>query len=77
MEKREVRKYLRMVLVLFGVGHLIASAAEGFRDMFPLAVAGMSFFVAATNFCTQCPLLSAVRRMLSRKRNTVIATKKI
>ncbi|NUN71090.1 MAG: hypothetical protein HUU02_15420, partial [Bacteroidetes bacterium] len=58
-------------------GHLIAAAAEGFRDTFPLAVAGMSVFVAATNFCTQCPLLSAVRRMLSRKRTAVIDTKKI
>lgn len=77
MEKRELRKYLRIALVVFGIGHLIAAAAEGFRDLFPLAVAGMSIFVAATNFCTQCPLLSAMRRMLSRKRNTVIATKKI
>lgn len=77
MEKRELRKYLRIAMVVFGIGHLIAAAAESFRDLFPLAVAGMSIFVAATNFCTQCPLLSAVRRMLSRKRNTVIATKKI
>ncbi len=77
MEKRALRGYLRIAMVLFGLGHFIAAAAEGFRELFPLAVAGMSIFVAATNFCTQCPLLSAVRRMLSAKKTTVIKTERI
>jgi hypothetical protein len=77
MQHRELRKYFRIAMVLFGAGHLIAAAVEGFRDSFPLVIAGMSIFIAATNFCTQCPLLSAVKRIFSWKKSTVVETTKL
>ncbi len=61
---RTLRNYARILFGLFGVFQIGVYVSEGMTDHM-LALVGLMFFgMAATNFCTQCPLFSAVKRMV-------------
>jgi len=74
--KLKIRNGIRLILALLGVIEFIIFAGSGFQSI-PDAFGGaMLLFIAATNFCTQCPLLSAVTQFFRRKR-TAIPTRKL
>lgn len=75
--KRKIRNIARMVFAGLGSFELIMYVVSGFQDHM-VAVMGMMFvMMAATNFCTQCPLLSALKQIFGFGARKSIATKKI
>jgi hypothetical protein len=77
IEKRFVRRGLRLLVALAGVGQLIAAVMSTPDEPMSYLGGGMFLFIAATNFCSQCPLLSAVQRMFSLRKKVSVDTKKI
>ncbi len=53
----------RLIVASFGGSALFHYASTGFNDHFAAMTGMMFMMMAATNFCTQCPLLSSVQRM--------------
>jgi hypothetical protein len=76
-KRRYVRTAARIIVGSFGISALFHYASSGFVDHFA-AVMGMMFvMMSATNFCTQCPLLSAVKRMFGLGSRKTIKTDRI
>jgi hypothetical protein len=70
------RTILRIVLIALGLVELVLYFVEGFADHSRLIGAGIPLFIGATNFCTQCPLLSVITRHFRRKdRNEIPVTR--
>lgn len=61
------RTIFRIILITLGVIELVLYVSEGFADHSRLIGAGIPLFISATNFCTQCPLLSVVTRYFRKK----------
>ncbi len=61
------RTIIRIALIALGAIELVLYATEGFADHSRLIGAGIPLFIGATNFCTQCPLLSVVTRYFRKK----------
>ncbi len=72
-----IRKTARILFIVFGLFELGLFTASGFESTPDLIGGGMLLFIGATNFCTQCPLLSAVTEMFKRRRYKKISTDKI
>lgn len=76
-KRRYIRTVARIIIAGFGISALFHYASSGFIDHFA-AVMGMMFvMMSATNFCTQCPLLSAVKRMFGLGSRKTIKTDRI
>ncbi len=74
---RTIRKIARGAFAGLGLFEMFMYASGGFQEHM-IAVMGMMFvMMSATNFCTQCPLLSALKRMFGFGTRKSIATKKI
>jgi len=61
------RTILRIALIALGMVELVLYGTEGFANHSRLISAGIPLFIGATNFCTQCPLLSVITRHFRRK----------
>jgi len=72
-----VRDIARMLFAGMGVLQWILFVLGGLHDGMQLIFGGMLMMMAVSNFCSQCPLLSAVKRMLSLKKRKVIVTEKV
>ncbi len=74
MSKRAIA---RRVFITIGVVELLLFIVTGFANSTAAVVGVMFLFIGATNFCTQCPLLSAFKRMFNRSKWNKIPTQKI
>ncbi len=75
--KRTIRKIARSLVAGLGVFELVMYASGGFQEHMVAVMGMMLVMMSATNFCTQCPLLSALKRMFGFGTRKSIATKKI
>ncbi len=74
MSKRAIA---RRAFITIGVIELLLFIAAGLNNS-ATAFAGMVLlFIGATNFCTQCPLLSAFKRMFNRSKWNKIPKQKL
>ena len=73
----KIRSMVRLVFIVGGLIEVYVFVSGGFKRYPDLFMGGMFIFIAATNFCTQCPLFSAVKRMFKRQHHKKIATEKI
>jgi hypothetical protein len=76
-KRTALRDGVRILFMGVGLYQWIVFAAGGFAEGMMVISGGMFMMMAATNFCSQCPLLSAVKSLVSSKKNTVIPTEKI
>jgi len=72
-----IRKIVRVLFIIFGLVEIFVYFRSGFESYPDLFMGGMFIFMSATNFCTQCPLISAVTRMFRRQKHKKIVTEKI
>jgi hypothetical protein len=74
MSKRAIA---RRVFITIGVVELLLFSVTGFKNS-TAGIAGMMFlFIGATNFCSQCPLISALKRMFNRSTWNKVPTQKL
>ncbi|MFA6455240.1 MAG: hypothetical protein WCW40_00350 [Bacteroidota bacterium] len=73
--KLKVRTVVRLAIAFLGVIELFLFVWSGFQSVPDAFGGGMLLFISATNFCTQCPLLSAITRMFKRERTTISTEK--
>jgi len=71
------RTIVRGIFIAVGLLELLFFGLGGFKEYALLIGGGMFIFIAATNFCTQCPLLSAIVRLFKKSTLNKIETKKI
>ena len=71
------RTLVRGIFMAVGLLELLFFGLGGFKEYALLIGGGMFVFIAATNFCTQCPLIFAVTRMFKKTTHNKIETKKI
>ena len=71
------RTIVRGIFIAVGLLELLFFGLGGFKEYALLIGGGMFVFIAATNFCTQCPLLSAIVRFFKKSTLYKIETKKI
>ena len=76
-KRRYVRNAARILVGAFGISALFHYASTGFVDHFAAVMGMMFMMMSATNFCTQCPLLSAVKRMFGLGSRKTIKTDRI
>jgi len=75
--KMSKRTIARRVFITIGVVELLLFAVTGLTNS-TAGVSGIMFlFIGATNFCSQCPLLSAFKRMFNRSKWNKIPTHKL
>lgn len=74
MSKRAIA---RRVFITIGIVELLLFVISGLSNSTAAIVGMMFIFVGATNFCTQCPLLSAFKRMFNRSKWNKIPTDKL
>lgn len=74
MSKRAIA---RRVFITIGVFELLLFVMSGATNSTAGVVGAMFTFIGATNFCTQCPLLSAFKRMFNRSKWNKIPTRKL
>jgi hypothetical protein len=72
-----VRDTARLFFAVFGLVQLILFTIGGFAESAQAVFGAMLFMMAATNFCSQCPLFSAVKHLLHSKKSKTIPTEKI
>ncbi len=76
-KRRYIRTAARILVGGFGLSALFHYASTGFGDHFAAVMGMMFIMMSATNFCTQCPLLSAVKRMVGLGSGKSIKTDRI
>ena len=76
-KRRYVRNAARIIVGGFGLSALFHYAATGFVDHFAAVLGMMFMMMSSTNFCTQCPLLSAMKRLLGFGSGRSIETDRI
>lgn len=75
--RRTFRTILRWIVGSAGVAAGITFLQGGMADQ-PLGMMGMMFvFMAGTDFCAQCPLLSYLKRFVGRGPKTKIPVDRI
>lgn len=70
--KRIVRRTARVLLALFGLMNIALYVAGGMNDHALAVTFAMTMMISATNFCTQCPLLASIRRLIQRKKKITV-----
>lgn len=71
------RAMARRIFMTIGIVELLLFVVSGLTNSTAGVVGMLLLFIGATNFCTQCPLLSAFKRMFNRSKWNSIPTKKI
>lgn len=77
MKNIKIRSVLRALVFLYGSYQFVLYAVGGFADVTYLFSAGMMMFIGATNFCSQCPLLSAFTKYFKKNRKQVVSIDKL
>jgi hypothetical protein len=72
-----VRNIIRFIVAAMGMVQLIAFVVQGMNEYGSLLMAFFFFFIAATNFCKECPIIFFARRAYWRMRSRKIPTQKI
>ncbi|MDP1676818.1 MAG: hypothetical protein Q8L88_08095 [Bacteroidota bacterium] len=71
------RAMARRVFFTIGIVELLLFAVTGLANSSAGVVGVMFLFIGATNFCSQCPLLSAFKRMFNKSKWNKVSTQKL
>ena len=65
LKRTTKRNAIRIVFAVTGLIQCILFMTEGFEEWMLVFSGGMFIMISATNFCSQCPLISALKQIIS------------